>query len=66
MASITPELAEFGDEVISEDIKEWNANAEKQQPYVKTHNVWGARYDVDKLITSDGWKNLRKWGASRG
>ena len=45
---------------------EWNANAEKQQLYVKAHNVWGQRYDYDKLVTAEGWKELGKWGARTG
>lgn len=65
-AAVKPELTRLGEEAVSEKIKDWNSNAEKQQPYVKTYNVWGSRYDVDKLVTSEGWKELGKWGARNG
>lgn len=65
-AKVKQQMTVLGEEAISEQVKEWNANAEKQQPYVKSHNVWGARYDYDKLVTSEGWKELGKWGARTG
>lgn len=66
LTTVKPGLARFAEEASSEQILNWATNAEKQQPYVKTHNAWGARYDVDKVVTSDGWKNLRRWGARNG
>lgn len=59
-------LAKFGDEAVSSRTHHLIANAEKQQPYIKTHDVWGQRYDYDKLITSEGWKALGSWGARNG
>ena len=61
-----PDLARLAEEASSEQVMAWISNAEKQQPYVKNHNAWGARYDVDKLVTSEGWKSLRRWGAQNG
>ncbi|KAJ6441438.1 Acyl-CoA dehydrogenase [Purpureocillium lavendulum] len=66
LAAVTPELARIAEEAASDPVKRWTCDAEVRQPYVKTHNVWGARYDVDNLVTSDGWKNLRSWGAHNG
>ena len=64
--NITPELAAFADDANSEQIRAWGSNAEAQQPYVKAHDVWGVRYDVDRLVTSEGWKQLKKWGQKNG
>ena len=61
-----PDLTRFGSEAVSEEIHQLVANAEKQQPYIKVHDVWGKRYDYDKLVTSHGWKELGKWGAQNG
>lgn len=61
-----PQLVELGEEAISDQIREWSADAERHQPYVKGFNVWGQRYDYDRLITSEGWKQLGKWGARHG
>ena len=66
LTSVKPELATIAEEASSERIKTWTCDAEVRQPYVRTHNVWGARYDVDQLVTSEGWKSLRKWGAHNG
>ncbi|KGO76283.1 Acyl-CoA oxidase/dehydrogenase, type 1 [Penicillium italicum] len=61
--SIQPHLTQFGAEAISEQVREWSADAERNVPYVKSHNVWGKRYDYDRLVTTEGWKQLGKWGA---
>ncbi|RLL96281.1 hypothetical protein CFD26_105989 [Aspergillus turcosus] len=64
--SIQPNLTQLGEEAISPQIREWSADAERHQPYVKGYNVWGQRYDYDRLITSEGWKQLSRWGARHG
>ncbi|KAI2715182.1 hypothetical protein CBS147332_4836 [Penicillium roqueforti] len=61
--SVQPHLTQFGAEAISEQVREWSADAERNVPYVKSHNVWGKRYDYDRLVTTEGWKQLGKWGA---
>ncbi|KAJ5921613.1 hypothetical protein N7454_009087 [Penicillium verhagenii] len=66
LTSIAPRLEMFGSEAISEEINALIGNAERQTPYVKTRNVWGARYDSDRLVTSAGWKELGRWGIKNG
>ncbi|KAH8820141.1 acyl-CoA dehydrogenase [Xylogone sp. PMI_703] len=61
-----PQLIKLGEEAISDEIKKWNVNAEKQPPYIKTHNVWGVQLDFDNLVTTEGWRELGKWGARSG
>ncbi len=63
---VRPQLSKFGGEAVSEKIHQLVANAEKEQPYVKTHDVWGRRYPYDRLVTSHGWKEIGKWGAKNG
>jgi hypothetical protein len=63
---VTPPLNAFGKEAVSPQINEWIANAEREQPYIKTRNVWGAKYAHDRLVTSTGWKELGKWGIKNG
>lgn len=64
--NIQPQLRQLGEEAVSDQIREWSADAERNQPYVKGYNVWGQRFDYDKLVTSEGWKQLGKWGARHG
>jgi hypothetical protein len=66
LKTVEPRLTKFADEAISDEVYEWISNSEREQPYVKTRNVWGARYPFDRLVTSHGWKQLGKWGAKNG
>ncbi len=66
LETVKPLLTKFAEEAISQEINEYISNAESQQPYVRTHNVWGARYPYDRLVTSQGWKALGKWGSKNG
>lgn len=61
--SVEPHFTQLGGEAVSERVREWSADAERSQPIVKSHNVWGKRYDFDRLITTEGWKQLGHWGA---
>jgi hypothetical protein len=66
LAKIYPDLQQLGSEAISDETNSLIGNAETQLPHIKTRNVWGARYDTDRLITSTGWKELGKWGIKNG
>ncbi|KAL3490507.1 hypothetical protein BJX62DRAFT_140673 [Aspergillus germanicus] len=66
LPSLDSHLTTLGAEAISPQIREWSADAERNQPYVKGFNVWGEQYGVDRLVTSEGWKQLTKWGARNG
>lgn len=66
LAKCMPDLRTFGSDAISDETNTLIGNAESQPPYVKTRNVWGARYDADRLVTSTGWKELGKWGIKHG
>lgn len=63
---VEPRLTKFAEEAVSDQIHEWIANAEREQPYIKSRNVWGGRYPADRLVTSTGWKRLGRWGIKNG
>ena len=63
---IRPRLEKFGEEAVSDQVNEWISNAERQQPYVKSRNLWGEKYPHDRLVTSEGWKRLGEWGIKNG
>ena len=63
---LQPRLEKFGEEAVSDQINEWISNAETQQPYVKSRNLWGEKYPHDRLVTSEGWKRLGEWGIRNG
>ena len=62
--SITPELASFGDKVLSKEVLHLVADAEKNPPYLRTWDTWGKRRD--ELVTSEGWRNLQDLGIKEG
>lgn len=64
--TVQPRLVKFGEEAVSDRVNELISNAERQPPYVKTRNVWGEKYAYDRLVTSQGWKELGAWGAKNG
>ena len=63
---LKPRLQRFGEEAVSDQVNEWIGNAERDQPYVKSRNVFGEQYTHDRLVTSEGWKRLGQWGISNG
>jgi hypothetical protein len=63
LRSTESHFTQLGAEAVSDQVREWTADAERNQPYVKSHNVWGKRYDYDRLVTTEGWKQLGHWGA---
>lgn len=65
-STITPHLTKFAEEAISPEVNDSIATAERQQPYVKQYDVFGRRYEVDRLVTSHGWKEVGKWGVRNG
>ncbi|CAK4015902.1 acyl- dehydrogenase like [Lecanosticta acicola] len=61
---LAPDLQRFSDLVATEKVREWCADAERNVPYVRTHDAWGRR--VDRLVTSEGWRNLQNMGLAEG
>lgn len=66
LSTVEHNLARLGEEAVSPQVFAWNADAETNLPYVRKYNVWGQRYEYDRLVTSEGWKQLGKWGAKHG
>lgn len=66
LEEVTPELEAFGEQAVSDQVHEWIANAEVQQPYVKKRDVWNNNYRFDRLVTSQGWKDIGRWGIANG
>lgn len=66
LSRIQPQLTAFGEEAVSDRVNTWISNAERQPPYVKTRNIWGEKYERDRLVTSEGWKQLGRWGIENG
>jgi hypothetical protein len=64
--SITPELANFGDEILSKRIFGWVTDAERNVPYVRGggRDAFGRR--TSELVVSEGWRQLQNFGIENG
>ncbi|KAF2168972.1 hypothetical protein M409DRAFT_65307 [Zasmidium cellare ATCC 36951] len=62
--SIKPDLQHMSKLVTTPQILAWNADAERNTPYVRTWDSWGKR--IDQLITSEGWRELQNLGIREG
>jgi len=64
--SITPELAKFGDDILSKQIFDWVTDAERNVPYLRGggRDAFGRR--TSELVVSGGWKQLQRFGIENG
>lgn len=58
------ELTSLGEKVVSDEVFEWVAEAERNLPYIVHQDTFG-NY-VNKLVTSYGWKKLKEFSAEQG
>ncbi len=63
VAQIEGDLTAFGEKVAT-TLYDLHMEAERQPPRVDHFDSWGKR--VDKLITSDAWKQLKRVSATEG
>ncbi|MCJ1305689.1 hypothetical protein MMC08_008505 [Hypocenomyce scalaris] len=61
---IEPDLSSFGRQVLTPEILNYVADAEKNPPFLRTWDTWGKR--VDELVTSEGWRKLQDMGIAAG
>ena len=63
-SSISNDLSTFGTTVLEQKVLDWTADAEAHPPRLEAWDIWGKRQD--RLITSEGWRNLQALGISEG
>jgi hypothetical protein len=64
--SVTPELAKFGEEIISKRVFDWVTDAERNVPYVRGGGRDAFGRKTSELVVSEGWKNLQNFGIENG
>ena len=64
--SVSPELAKFGDEILSKRIFNWVTDAERNVPYLRGsgRDAFGRR--TSELVVSEGWRELQNFGIENG
>lgn len=67
MASqIQGEVAQLGEDVLSDQVLAWITDAEKNTPYLAGHgrDIFGKT--TSKLVVGEGWRSLQAFGIARG
>lgn len=67
MASqVRGEVAQLGEDVLSDKVFAWVTNAEKNTPYLAGHgrDIFGK--STSKLVVGEGWRSLQAFGIERG
>lgn len=62
----TPEVANLGKEVISDQVFSWITDAEHNKPYLKGSGRDAFGHWTGELVTGEGWRGLQRFGLSNG
>lgn len=65
-AAARDEVSHLGEEVISERIFSWITDAERNKPYLKGSGRDAFGNWTGELVTSEGWRQLQKFGIEKG
>ncbi|KOS20155.1 putative acyl-CoA dehydrogenase AidB [Escovopsis weberi] len=65
-AECEPEVAKLGDEVLSDRVFAWVTDAERNKPYLKGSGRDSFGRWVGEIVTSEGWRELQRFGISKG
>ncbi|SPQ21036.1 5d6e90a4-993f-4e89-ac35-7d7a8761ef99 [Thermothielavioides terrestris] len=63
---ISPEVARLGDEVLSPQIFDWVADAERNQPYLRGGGRDAFGKPRSELVVTEGWRKLQDFGFQKG
>ena len=63
LKTVEADFKNFGQRLVS-DVLKFSNDAEKNPPYLISHDTWGRR--IDEIVTSNGWKELDKVSAEEG
>lgn len=61
-----PELAKFGDEVLSPAIFDWVTDAERNLPYIRGNGRDAFGKPKSELVVAEGWRKLQDFGIRNG
>uniref|UniRef100_A0A093XSE5 Putative acyl-CoA dehydrogenase AidB n=1 Tax=Talaromyces marneffei PM1 TaxID=1077442 RepID=A0A093XSE5_TALMA len=65
-SSISNELLQFSEFVLSKPVLGYIADSEKHPPYLKPLTSFGEENRDDPLVTSEGWRRLQEIGIAEG
>ncbi|OIW23661.1 acyl-CoA dehydrogenase/oxidase C-terminal [Coniochaeta ligniaria NRRL 30616] len=64
--SVEPDLARFGDSVLSPAIFNWITDAERNLPYIRGNGRGAFGKPRSELVVTEGWRKLQDFGIQNG
>lgn len=66
VSQVQAEVAQLGEDVLSDQVIAWITDAEKNTPYLAGHgrDIFGKT--TSKLVVGEGWRSLQAFGIARG
>ncbi|PTB78365.1 hypothetical protein M440DRAFT_1372910 [Trichoderma longibrachiatum ATCC 18648] len=66
ITEVEAEVAALGRDVLSDEVFAWITDAERNKPYLKGSGRDAFGRLQGELVTGEGWRQLQKFGLSRG
>ncbi|KAK0652301.1 hypothetical protein B0T16DRAFT_387589 [Cercophora newfieldiana] len=66
LVKVEPEIAELGEQVLSQEILDWVTDAEKNQPYLRGSGRDAFGKPRSELVVTEGWRRLQDFGFEKG
>lgn len=66
ITEVEAEVAALGRDVLSDEVFAWITDAEHNKPYIKGSGRDAFGRLQGELVTGEGWRELQKFGLSRG
>ncbi|KAK1760536.1 hypothetical protein QBC47DRAFT_367412 [Echria macrotheca] len=66
LEAVGPEIAELGEQVLSQEIFDWITDSEKNQPYLRGSGRDAFGKPKSELVVGEGWRKLQEFGFKKG
>jgi len=66
LKQVEPEIAQLGEDVLSQQVFDWVSDAEKNQPYLRGSGRDAFGKPKSELVVTEGWRKLQEFGFERG
>ena len=63
---ISPEAAQLGDDVLSQQVFDWVTDAERNQPHLRGNGRDAFGKPKSDLVVTEGWRKLQDFGFQKG
>jgi hypothetical protein len=64
--SVSLEIEQLGEEVLSDEIFNWITDSERNQPYLRGNGRDAFGKAKTELVVTEGWRKLQEFGYKKG